>query len=353
VRFKTSSGTVSRTLDIRELTEDFHIALPAAPQQVRVDPDYTVLAKVRLDLPTDLLYAQLEDPDDMLGRLLALAGQTGQETIARLQRRLNEDPFHGVRIEASKALRAAHTDPALEALLAAADQPDPRVRQQVYSDLSAFYRASVGTTALAAAERERNPDLRAAAILSLAPYGSAATRSALLRSLATDSFRNVVADAAIEAMRGQDDPAFLPPLLAALVDRGSAFTSHGFARALNALAWLARNDSSRDRVREFLVAQLDDPRPVVRRAAIEALGTLGDPKALAPLETFTRAPRNSPEHRTAATAVSALRAGRQPSAELSDLHREVVTLQQENRELRSDLEELRKKFEAVHLPKAP
>ncbi|MCU0982606.1 MAG: M1 family metallopeptidase, partial [Pirellulaceae bacterium] len=193
VRLVTPAGVVERTLDIKAKSEDFYISLPAAPKQVRVDPDFTVLAKMRVQLPNDLLLAQLEDPADTLGRLLAvttLSGRSDKDTIARLKKRLNEDPFHGVRIEASKALRVAHTDDALEALLASVNQSDARVRQQVHSDLGAFYRESVLKPAQATLERERNPDVQRASINTLAAYGSADTKTILLRLLGTDSFRN-------------------------------------------------------------------------------------------------------------------------------------------------------------------
>jgi nitroreductase len=42
-----------------------------------------------------------------------LSANKDKETVAKLKERLNDDPFYGVRIEASKALRAIHTDEAL------------------------------------------------------------------------------------------------------------------------------------------------------------------------------------------------------------------------------------------------
>ncbi len=354
VRFTTPAGVVERTFDIASAAEDFHVALPAAPTLVRVDPDFTVLARLRVQLPNALLWAQLEDESDALGRLLAvttLAGRSDKETVERLKKRLNEDSFYGVRIEASKALRAAHSDDALEALLASTDQPDARVRQQVQTDLGGFYRESVLQAARTTLERERNPDVQTVALRTLAAYGSPDTRALLLRALASDSFRNEVASAAIEAMRGQDDPAYLTPLLDTLRAREAAFPTGAFARALDTLAWLARHEERKDEVREFLADQLDHPKRAIRRAAITALGTLGDTRALGKLEPFTRAGRESPECRAAEAAVTALRAARKPSDDLRELRQEVLDLRKENRALKADVDELRKKLEA--LPVAP
>ena len=96
----------------------------------------------------------------MLGRLIAtttLSGRNNREVIDRLKRRLNEDPFHGVRLEASKALREAQTDEALAALLDSTNQADARVRQQVYADLNAFYSESVLNAALACDRTRAEP----------------------------------------------------------------------------------------------------------------------------------------------------------------------------------------------------
>lgn len=350
VRFTTPTGVVERTLDIKEKAEEFFIALSGAPKLVRVDPGFTVLAKLRVHLPNDLLLAQLEDSSDMMGRLLAtttLSGRTDKETIARLKKRLNEDPFHGVRIEAAKALRAAHTDEALEALLASTAQPDARVRQQVARDLGAFYRESVLAAARVAIEREKNPDVLAASVRTVAAYGSPETRDVLLRLLVADSFRNEVADAAIDAMRGQDDPVFIAPLMEALGAREAAFTTHGFGSALGTLARLARNEENKDTVREFLAVRLDHPKKAVRRSAISALGTLGDPKALAKIETFVRGGKDSPDRRAAESAVNTLRAARKPADDLRDLRNEVLGMQKENRGLKSEFDELKKKFDEL------
>lgn len=355
VRFTTPAGTVERTFNIQAKAEDFYVALPAKPTRLRVDPDYTLLAKMRVELPNDLLHAQLEDPDDSLGRLLAvttLSGRKDQETIDRLKKRLNEDAFHGVRIEASKALRAAHTEEALEALLASTRQPDDRVRQQVHEDLRAFYRESALQAARAAIDGERNPDVQAPLIRALAAYASPETKALLLRLLGTDSFRNAVADAAIDAMRGQDDPAYIAPLLDTLRTREAAFTTHGYTSAMKALAWLARHQENRDAVREFLASKLDHPKPSVRRDAIEALGTLGDPKALPKIETFARGGKDSPERTAAEAAVSTLRASKRPSENLQDLRNEVLVMQKENRELKKEFESLRKKLEELQGTKA-
>ena len=84
----------------------------------------------------------------------------------------------------------------------------------------------------------------------------------------------------------------------------------------------------------------------VRLAAITALGTLEDPRALAVVETFTTLAADRPEKAAADKALEKLRAARKPSDDLKALRTEVLDLQKSNRELKKDLDTLKKKLEA-------
>jgi HEAT repeat protein len=147
-------------------------------------------------------------------------------------------------------------------------------------------------------------------------------------------------------MRSQDDPAYVAPLLASLSKREDAFTSRGFAQALGALGYLARNEEQKDAVREFLLSHANSKKRFVQLASINALGTLGDAKAIAVLQTFATSPRESRERTAAARAVADLRAARQPVDDFKNLRQEVLDLQKSDRDLRKELDELKKKLEA-------
>ncbi|MHB9006976.1 MAG: HEAT repeat domain-containing protein [Limisphaerales bacterium] len=170
----------------------------------------------------------------------------------------------------------------------------------------------------------------------------------LLRFLESDSFRNGLAAAAIRAMRSQDDPAYVAPLLTSLQQslqqREPAFTTGGSAEALGTLAFLARNETDKTAVREFLTDRTHHPKQSIKRAALRALGELGDPRAIAVLETFATAAKDSPERKTAEKSIADLRARKKPVDDLRDLRNEVLGLQRENRELRRSVETLTQQF---------
>jgi len=85
----------------------------------------------------------------------------------------------------------------------------------------------------------------------------------------------------------------------------------------------------------------------VQRAALSGLGTLGDPQALPVLHRFAEAAKDSPERGAAERAVTDLRAGRKPVDDFKNLRQEVLDLEKANRDLRKELDSLKRKVEAT------
>jgi aminopeptidase N len=350
LRFKSKSGVVDHRVEVREKEEDFYVPLPGAPEIVRIDPEFALLAQVRFAPPVEMLYAQLADPTDMVGRLIAaerLADRKDAAAIARLKEALQGDAFYGVRIEAAESLRKIHTDDALDALIDSRAQPDARVRNAVAGALAGFYHPRALEALRKVLETERNPGILATALRGLGPYPQAAVRDALRSALAAESYRHRLAEAAADAMRAQDDPAYLAPLREALGRRESAFTSHGFAAGLDALGFLARRERSRDAEREFIAGYLHHKRERFRLAAIAALGALEDPKAIPILESLAAAAKETPSQREAEKALAALRAANKPADHLKDLRQELLDLRKESGRLNRELEDVKKRIEAV------
>ncbi len=355
VRFRGPQGNDDRTVEVRRVAEDFRFSLPSAPTLVRIDPNLTILAKINFTPPASTLPLQLTNREDVIGRLLAvrLVGRSrDQSAVDQLRSVLNADPFYGVRLEAARALRALRTDAALDALLASRAQADARVRRQVYSDLAGFYRERVLTALLEAWPQETNPDIRAVLLRGLGAYARPPVQDILLQALDLPSFRNEVTDAAIGAIRSQDDPVYLKPLQSCLLRRAAEFTPHGYAHALGVLARLARHEPDRTPVREFLTQQLDHRRDSVRHAALAALGTLGDPKAAAVLSTYLEGDDESPERSVAQNAFNQLESDRPPDA-LRNLRNELLDVQRANNDLRQQVDDLRQRLESTPPPPPP
>jgi aminopeptidase N len=353
IRFKTKSTRVDRQITVKEKSEDFYFPLDEAPEVVRIDPELTVLAKITFSPPTSMLYAQLADRSDMLGRLIAaeqLGSKKERAAIAKLKDVLNNDSFYGVRMAASKALQAINTDEAYEALLASTRQPEARARRQVQSDIGTFYRERTYEHALKVAKEEKNPDLRAQALALLGAYPKPESGELLRESLVSESYKNVIGDGAVNGIRATGDAKYVEPLLAVLKERQQQFTTGGFARGLDTVAYLARQEEEKTAVREFLISNVNHKKQRVQLAVLAALGTLNDPKAISVVEPFAASTVESPERSAAEKALKALRENRPASAELGTVRTEVLNLQKENRELRKELDDLKKKLDAVASP---
>ena len=353
LRFKSKSGSVDRQIIVKEKSADFYFPLAEAPEVVRIDPDLALLAIINFNPPGNMLSAQMADQTDVLGRLMAVeqfGAKKDRGSVSKLKQALNKDAFYGVRLAASQALHAIHSDEAYEALLASTKQGDARVRRQVVTDITGFYREGSYGAAKKILKEEQNPDIKAVALLSLGAYAKPDVRETLLDSLNSDSYRNLLTETAINAMRAQDDPGYIGPVREILQKKEAAFTTPGFSRGLENLGYLARNEEKKESVREFLMGYLNSKKTRVQLAAINALGSLGDPKAIAALEKFTGGSKESAERIAAEKALTSLRNTQKPSAELGQLRNEVLGLQKENRDLRKEFDDLKKKLEAMPAP---
>ena len=350
VRFKVSDQVVDRKLQITKTAEDFYFPLAKAPSIVRIDPDVTLLAKLGFTPTTALLHAQLTDESDALGRLQAvelMAKHKNKTTRDKLKHALQNDSFYAVRLAASKALRGIGGDDAFAALTDSTDQPNAKVRQQVISDIATQYNPEALAALKQSLASEKNPSIRARAIGGLTGHDDKEARKLINQALDSESFRHQLADAAVSALRKQDIPANITKIRAALENDGKKFTTNGYASGLRALGYLGRNQKKRTDIREFLVGHVNHPKRRVALAAIDALGRLGDPKALAVLDKFTGAAEDDPARKAAAQAIEKLRAGRKPVDDFKNLRRELTSLKQSNSKLTKELDDLKKRFDAA------
>ena len=349
LRFKGAFGTHDRRIEIKDKLTEFYVPLASAPQIFRFDPEYTLLAKTSVEIPRNLLVAQLKDDTDSIGRILALeqlAKSRDQETIDLLADRLRNDPYYGVRLEAAQALRTIHTDEALAALLASASQPDARVRQRVAIEVAAFHKEEAADFAHKILAEEKNPDIRYHAVGALGSYPGEKHFDTLLAALKSDSYEEIIADGAIGALRARRDPAALEAIISELSNPENRFTARSLGNGLAAVAALASDAENKDRAYEFILKHASDPRETVQLAALRAFGPLRDERAIPVLNDFLAGPTSAPQSGAANRALQDIRAERRPSAELQSLRSEFQDLKKQNDDLRKSLEDLKKQIQA-------
>jgi HEAT repeat protein len=171
---------------------------------------------------------------------------------------------------------------------------------------------------------------------------------ALTAALKSTSHRNKVAASAINAMRAQNNAKYTPILLESLKADERNYPARSFGKALEALAFLARDEEKKADIRDFLLEQTSSLKRSVRVSAMNALGVLGDAQAIAPLEKLALSSTQDPtEAGPARRALEALRAGRKTGDEVQSIRTEMLDLKRQNSELEKQLKEITKKLDAV------
>ncbi|MBX7208055.1 MAG: M1 family metallopeptidase [Verrucomicrobiaceae bacterium] len=349
VRFTIAgeSKPLDFTANVTQTTEDFYFSLPRQPDLVRIDPDYTILAKTDFSPPPDMLKRQLQS--DVIGRMLAvqkLGGRKDAETVKQLVGVLNGDAFHGVRTEAARILKKIATPESRAALISGIKQDDARVRKEVVEALAAFHEPDAWSALAKLADTEKNPEIRAGIVRTWgARPGDAEITPRLKTELASKSYGNIVALAAIDALRAQNDTEAAPAVLGRLRASPLEFHSRDFAAALDSLAFLAREQKDREPVRQFIAGYLTSPREELRKGSAKALGTLRDPKSIALLRPLTEVekPFNDPVREAAEKSIQDLQALLAGPQDLKSVWSEMQALKKKTEDLQKELETVKKK----------
>lgn len=351
VRFvvKGRDKPIDFSVVVSKAEEDFHFPLESAPELVRIDPDYTVLAQIDFRPPPEMLRRQLKS--DVIGRMLAvqaLAKKKDAETVKQLGEVLMGDPFHAVRGEAARALKTIATPEARAALAQGLGQEDARARLAVVEALAAFPHPEAQEALWKQSQSEKNPLILAAIIRTWgARPGEERIAAELRRHLASSSHHQSVASAAISALRAQDDAAAVPAILEKLRKDAGDFPSFTLPQAFDSVAFLARNEKDREPVRSFLVGYLNHPREELRVAAAKGLGTLRDPKSIALLQPLATRLKlfKDPVREAAEKSIAALEAEQTKTQELKDVWSKLQDLQRKSEEMQREIERAKKKPE--------
>jgi aminopeptidase N len=337
--------------DDRELLS---FPLSGPPRYVRFDRDHRVLKTLEWNRDTGSLVAQLESSPDAEGRIdacEALAERFGdEEALAALRSALLGDSFYGVRIFAAEALGKTAGDGALDVLLEAIEAPDPRVRLAVVKALDEFHGEERAMQAIEKSLSDTNSHIVAAAAGAIGRGRPEDAGQLLERALEHDSYRDCVRDSTLRAFASLGDTDHISTLIHWLDPENSPYSRRGAAIALgqlgSTLGQEAHEAERRQGIRHHLEQLLADHNGPVRSGAIKGLGSLGDPGALPTLirirdglvGNFALAGR---ERYKADEAIKDILEHQARFTDRSALARRLQEIEEQNRELRRELEELR------------
>ncbi|MEI7776506.1 MAG: HEAT repeat domain-containing protein, partial [Verrucomicrobiota bacterium] len=178
-------------------------------------------------------------------------------------------------------------------------------------------------------------------------YQTTETNALISKYLMLPSYKERLSSGALAAFKAQEDPEMLEVLFKFLEKRSSALPSATLSSCLETVGALLRHNSQqKDRGRELLLSYIQHPREQVRLAAISGLGSSEDPRAIAVLETFANISESKPEKGAAEKAMEKIRSVKRSNEELKEVRNDIASLRDLNRELRKEVETLRKKVEA-------
>jgi aminopeptidase N len=344
VEITTAKGKVIRhTSQIEKQAEAMAIPCPERPAFVVVDPDFAVLADLRVDAPEDMLTRQLVNASTARGRWLAaapLGKRADVSALSALAKTLaNEKEFWGTRAEAAEALGGTRLEAAFGHLVAGAKTKHPKVRRAVMRALGRFRTPEAAKALIPFALEDESYLVEAEAARALGGTRQAqVVFDTLIEILDRPSWGDVIRIGALDGLSALRDDRALPHVLS-LTRYGTK--SRGRRAAILALAKL----TSERKYREAIEDLLDDRDPIVRHDVVRALAEMGEAKSKAALSRRLEREPDGRVRRRIREALQEIGAhAREQNQELKD---EIDKLKREQAELSAKV----KKLEATLEPR--
>ncbi len=266
---------ITPLIDKKEQT--FLVPVTSRATQVRIDPDFTLLAEVNEVKSRGLWVAQLTEAESVPERLRAVEHFEKSQTAADrelLATCLKRDKFYAVRAAAAKALGKSKRPEVRIVLAAGLKEEHPKVRRACAEAIGQY----VGDKTLAKVLTEKFQQgdesyyVEAAVVEALSKVMDPPPLAVMQAALEKESHRDVIRTKAIAGLARSGDEKSLE-LLETWTKRGHSRSARMAAIAAVAQA-LNKHEFPKTREAEslkLLVSYLKEPGPRIRRAAIGAL----------------------------------------------------------------------------------
>jgi len=288
VEITTASGPKLYTVKIWNAEQTFPLPSGSAPLMVLFDKAGQVLKTAEFHKEKKEWLYQLKNADDVADRADAAVAlgkfKDDQESMGALASAVRADKAWGVRAVAADSLSQLGGSSAAKALLEALHSANqPWLRYRIVAALGNFKgEASVTDQLAAMAKEDSSYRARAAALQALGKLKTADAFATLEAAAASDSPDGYLRNAALRALGSLGDDRAVPVL-----QQWSAAGKPMAARtvAIYSLGGLRKDDKD---ITRQIASYLTEPHFPVRRAAIYALGSRGDPSAIPSLEALLK-----------------------------------------------------------------
>lgn len=344
--------TVTFDLATREAT--FKQAFESEPTLVCLDPHAGLLAKMTVDLPRKMRITALKSGPTAVSRMdaaNALAEDLKPADVPALTACLtNDSEFWMVRSAAATALGRASADAARDALIQALTSgkgiENPRVRRAAVTALGNYrYNAAAIDCLARFAKSDPSYGVEESATEALGDARAASAADIILANLTRPTRYDRLTLSSLNALADLEDPRGLDAAMK-LAAYGNRFRTRPQAIRLVGRFGRMSDDAGKAKARAFLEKLLDDSQPMAVRAAISALGELGDEKSISALQARAKSGRGGGRitqeeiAREVDTALNSIRSKQQEPAAVKSLRDDVEKMKKQNDDLRRRLEKL-------------
>lgn len=286
IEVQAKRGARRFRVEIERREQEFYFSLDERPLAVLFDPEDRVLKTLQHEKSRQELLYQLRSAASFTARMRAarsLGEFRDDETLIALRRALMQDEFGPVRMAAAVALAGIGTDEARDALvLSLKKNEEARVRRAIVWALGRFGKDRKAITALVRAmQTDESYYVAAFGMRALAHAAGEDAYEKLIGMLGRDSYQDVLRATVFDALTIAKDRRGI----ALALDH----TAYGIPQPVRISATISLGTLGKEfkdeheTIYKKLVELLEDKTFRVRLAAVKALATLGDVRAIAPL----------------------------------------------------------------------
>jgi aminopeptidase N len=285
VAITTASGEHVHRVWIDKPTNEFTFAVDSKPLIINFDRGNHLIKRVSFNRSDEELAYQLLHDKDVSGRVLAvieLKSRKNDSTIKALNDAALRDSFWGVRVEAVKSLSEFKTEASRAALVEAVKDKDSRIRREAIKGLAAFKDPKLADLYIGIINSDPSYFAIAEAAAALGQSGSPKAFDALSNALKLESWQSTTRAGVLAGFAALED--------ARALETGLKYASPPNSPVLRTVAFqvVSAAGKGNDRAFDVLISALKEKSLQLRVAAIQALGRLGDARAIPQLEEVAK-----------------------------------------------------------------
>src|SRR5262249_52216166 len=284
IAITTTSGEHVHRVQITGPEQEFEFKVDSKPLIVNFDRGNYIIKTVQFQRSDDELAYQLLHDTDVTGRLRAIqeiSAHRGETVLRALVQAARSDAFWAARQSAIRALAEFKSPEAEKAVLETLGDKDSRVRQASVEGLGRYKDAKLVDTFANVIKTDPSYFVVSESARALGQTGDPRAYPLLIDTMGRDSWAETIRAGALRGLAELKDPRALETAL--------KYAPPGNPASVRSAAFmvLAGSGKGNDQALNILTAALKESSEQVVFSALQALGALGDRRALPALDELS------------------------------------------------------------------